>query len=315
MPNFLGDVVSVLLLIFLGAALGRLGFLTETVVDGFKNLIASVSLPALLFMAFSKLHPQGEHFILALLVFSSCGALGLVGAGLSKAFRLPSPSTRFLFQGFEAGMLGYALFSALLGRNRLAAFAAADLGQVLFVFTVLMAQLRGGGEGVPGAASQRKGAAVLLGLLRSPVIIAILAGLIVSFFSPSEGEWAPLTLLGPTFDLIGGVTTPLVCLVVGFGLRDGLPGFKNALATVALRLLFAGALGSFLAFVVVPHLGLPRIVSTAVLALFVLPPPFVIPVFRKKPDEATYVSSVLSLHTLLSLFAFLGVAAFLGGAQ
>ena len=63
-----------------------------------------------------------------------------------------------------------------------------------------------------------------------------------------------------------------------------------------------------------PALGFGRIQSLAVMVLFVLPPPFVIPVFRKAPDESGYVSAALSLHTLLSLAATAAIAAFSAAA-
>jgi hypothetical protein len=44
-------------------------------------------------------------------------------------------------------MLGYTLFTGVFGRAAAAAFATADLGQVIFVFTPLMAQLRRSPEG------------------------------------------------------------------------------------------------------------------------------------------------------------------------
>lgn len=124
--------------------------------------------------------------------------------------------------------------------------------------------------------------------------------------------------MDPSLSAIGSLTTPLVCLVVGFNLRHGIEGggsgFMKVLAAVLLRLAAAGALGLVVAFVVVPALGLPRINSLAVMVLFILPPPFVIAVFRKRPEDASYVSSVLSLHTAASLVAVLAVALLLGPA-
>ena len=43
--------------------------------------------------------------------------------------------------------------------------------------------------------------------------------------------------------------------------------------------------------------------------LFILPPPFVIPVFRTAKNDAAYISGVLSLHTLASIIATVVLAA------
>ena len=93
-------------------------------------------------------------------------------------------------------------------------------------------------------------------------------------------------------------------MVVGFGLRDfRLQGAGPALRLVLLRLATALVVGGALAFVLVGALGFPKLQSIAVLFLFILPPPFVIPVFRTAKDDAATISGVLSLHTLVSILA------------
>lgn len=336
MPAIIPDLLPVFVLIVLGAALGRSGFMSQAFADGAKRMVASVSLPVLLFMAFARLSLQPSLFILAVVVFASCGILGLASLPISALARLPRPATPLLFQGFEAGMLGYALFASLYGSTAgpaaIGAFATADLGQVVYVFTILMAQLLAGeaagtdkaasdvGAGT-GDAGRRVSPLVLArGLASSPVIIAIAAGLLSAAIVPDATSlpWAKGGLLDPSLSAIGSLTTPLVCLVVGFNLRHGVegggPGFIKVLAAVLLRLAAASGLGMLVAFVVVPALGLERINSLAVMVLFILPPPFVIAVFRKRPEDASYVSSVLSLHTVASLIAVLAVALLLGPA-
>ena len=237
-------------------------------------------------------------------------------------------------------MLGYALFASLysgtFGPTALSAFATADLGQVVYVFTILMAQLLAGeatgtgegtqtskavgGSGTSGADQRVKPLMLARGLANSPVIIAIAAGLMSAAVIPGAGglPWAIGGLLDPSLSAIGSLTTPLVCLVVGFNLRHGVEGgglgFIKVLAAVILRLAAAGGLGLVVAFGVVPALGLERINSMAVMVLFILPPPFIIAVFRKRPEDASYGSSVLSLHTLASLVAVFALALLLGPA-
>jgi hypothetical protein len=63
---------------------------------------------------------------------------------------------------------------------------------------------------------------------------------------------------------------------------------------------------------VVPALGLGRNYSLAAMVLFLLPPPFVIPVFRTKDGDAAYISGTLSIHTVLSLVAIVVFTAVMG---
>lgn len=232
--------------------------------------------------------------------------MGGVGVLVTRAFRLPKPSTIFLFQGFEAGMLGYSLFLSLYSEIALPSFAGADLGQVVYVFTVLMYQLRW---------SESRGSVTVYSLIsnmfRSPVILAILAGLVSAILDPGARmvTWKDGGLLYPLFKTIGSITTPLVCLVVGFGLKDlRLKGTGSVITAVLLRLLLGGLFGAFIGGFLVPALGYEKIQSLAVVILFLLPPPFIIPIFFKRREEQEYLSAVLSIHTLLSILAIAGIA-------
>ena len=145
-------------------------------------------------------------------------------------------------------MLGYTLFAAFFGRSVVSAFATADLGQVVYVFTVLMAQLlaseAGGGKvGGPVAGRVRPGR-LLARLASSPAILAIAAGLLASSLLPDArgAPWGEGGFLLPLLDVVGSLTTPLVCLVVGYGLKDFRPrGAGNAIVMVVLRLAAASA--------------------------------------------------------------------------
>ena len=301
------DFLPIFFLIALGAVLGKRAFFTVEMVEGLKRIVASVALPAVVFGAFSRVQVDGNLFVLALVIYAACGLMGLLGSLTARIAHLPAPSTTFLFQGFEAGMLGYGLFIALFGQSSLSFFATADLGQVVFVFTALMAQLKRSEVGGP-----IHPLSLLKNMLFSPVILSIIAGLFAALAVPggAGSPWGEHGALAPLIRTIGALTTPLICLVVGFGLKDfRIRGAGQALTMVVLRLATAIVVGSFIAFFLVSALGFPKLQSIAVIFLFILPPPFIIPVFRTAKDDATYISSVLSLHTLASIIATVVLAA------
>jgi predicted permease len=193
MSSVVPDLLPVLALIILGAVLGRIGFLTDALEDGLKRIVLTISLPVLLFSAFSRLFLAPSFFVLALVVFASCGALGLIGSYAAKRLHLLRPAAVFMFQGFEAGMLGYALFSSLYGTSFIYAFATADLGHVVYVFTVLMAQLIAAESG-----GRVKAKDLLIRIATSPVFVAIAAGLLsAAFFPGAKGCPGPRTASWP----------------------------------------------------------------------------------------------------------------------
>lgn len=292
-----GSLAAIAVLVVAGVVMARRGWLGEAAVQGLKVLITNVTLPLLLFRAFLQLEPDARNAVLALAVFASVAVMGGIGALLTRALRLPTPETRLLFQGFEAGMLGYALFVALHGAERLPAFAALDLGQVVYVFTALLVQM--------SVLEQHRVRASITfpwrDVASSKVLWAIFGGLAISLMAPgfAAALAGPEGFAAAVFDTVGGLTTPLVCLVIGASLAAGIPRDGAIVTVVALRTVVGLALGLVFAFLVVPALGFDEWYARAAIVLFLLPAPFVIPVYHR--GNPAFVSSVLTLSTLVSI--------------
>lgn len=303
-----GSLVAIAVLVVAGVLLARRGLLGDRAVEALKVLITRLTLPLLLFRAFLQLEPDGRNALLALVVFASCALMGGIGLALTRAARLPDPETRLLFQGFEAGMLGYALFVALHTTEHLPAFAALDLGQVVYVFTVLMVQMS-----MLSRADGGRGGFPWRDVVGSPVLWAIALGLTLSLALPdlARGLASADGLAAPVFDTVGGLTTPLVCLVIGASLAGGIPRDRAIVTIVALRAVVGLGLGLLVALVVVPALGFSQWYAKAAVVLFVLPAPFVIPVYYRR--SGALVGSVLTLSTLVSV-ALIAVLAVTGVA-
>jgi hypothetical protein len=116
---------------------------------------------------------------------------------------------------------------------------------------------------------------------------------------------------GVVFDTVGGLTTPLVCLVIGSSLSAGIAFSSDLLRVVVFRAALGLGLGLVFAYLIVPALGFSEWHSRAAIVLFVLPPPFIIPVYHK--GNANFVSSALTLSTIVSV-AFIAVLAIAGVA-
>lgn len=313
MSGFIADLFPVLILLAIGFAAGRKNLLSQATIEGMNRLVATITLPILLFKAFSSTHIESNHVVLIVGIFTSCAVMGVLGSLIAKATHLPQPSTAFLFQGFEAGMLGYALYGTLFGLDTIPRFATVDLGQVVFVFTVLAMQISRSDRS--NQAKRTTPGSLVLAMFKSPVIIAIVAGLAASAFGGGETPlpWSKTGILRPTLDLVGGLTSPLVCLSVGFGLRNGVKGGGKVVLATLSRLGIASVLGFLIAYALLPILGIDDNLAPAVVTLFLLPPPFVISIFRKNADDADYISGVLSFHTIVSLAAITMYAAAVKG--
>jgi predicted permease len=299
----LSKVLPVFLLILLGVGLHRWRFVGPETVQDLRKLVVNITLPAVLFLAFSQVTLEPQYLVIVAIMFVACLAALLLGRWLGGPLRVDSAYLPSLLTGFEAGMMGYAIYAAVYGAENVYKFGIVDLGQVLFVFFVL----------VPGLERLTHGAkplsATALSFLKTPVILAILGGLLFKATGLTEVVAAsPLLNSGlETLGLLGALTTPLVALVIGYDLTLRAGALRQPVSTVAVRLLIWLPFGLALSvFVVGRLLGLDQEFQAAVLTMVLLPPPFVIPMFmaRATEEDANYVVNTLTLATLVTLFAY-----------
>lgn len=299
----LSKVLPVILLFVLGLMLNRRRWLRPDTLTDLKNLVIKLTLPLALFLAFSRVRLEPYHLIIFAVMFGSCVVALLVGRALRPLVRLRSPYFPVLMTGFEAGMMGYAIYGAVYGADNLYKFGLIDLGQVVFVFFVLVGVLE------RQASAARSWGDTVRSFLTTPVIDGILLGI-------AAGQLGVMTALLDvpladgvlrTIELLAGLTTPLIALIIGCEMRLEPGQIREPLKAIGLRLIYWLPIGLLINAVVIDRLlQLDRAFQAAVLTMIVLPPPFVIPLFIKADDPAnrTFVVNTLSLATLVTLFAF-----------
>jgi malate permease and related proteins len=295
-------ILPVLFSIVLGYILRQTGFLSDTMIDGFKKIVINVTLPALLLAAFTQIKFQQKYWAVFLSIFLACGVLLLLTTGIAKLFKIRSPYFPFLCTGFEAGMLGYALYASFYSGS-VAEFAVIDVGQVLFVFIVLvpLVMMNGGDhEGKTGISDSLRIA------IKSPVVWAIIIGVLLSAFGIAKfarREW--YQTIESLLTYVSVPTTFLICLVIGSGLKFSFAHMKNELITVLVRLVLTLLMAFLIRAAVLVPLKLSKDLTDALFIMFLLPGPFVIPAFMQNAsgEDKTYVSNTLSMNTLVSLAA------------
>ena len=306
----LATVVPILLLFALGAVLRRSGQLRPATVDDLRRLVLSVALPSALFLTFLRVEVEAPHLVIVATVFVACVAVLAVGPAIGSAVGVRSPLFAPLITGYEAGMLGYGIFGAVFGPAELYRFAIVDIGQVVFVFFVLVTVLaRRSTDRAPSIA------ATAVAFVRTPVIVAIAAGIAASLadVGPILDGAAPGRALLATLVFLAAMTTPLITIVIGASLRLARRGLGRPARTVVVRMTVWVALALVFNSVVIEGLlGLDRLFSAAVFTMAVLPPPFVIPLYQAgdtaSDDDRDYVTNTLSLATIATLAAYCIVA-------
>ncbi len=294
--------LPVILLVVLGIILQKIRLIDENTISDMQKLVVNITLPLLLFKAFSTMTFVPEYFLIVAIIFIACVIVMLLSAKLARIPGLTQNYASFLMAGFEAGMLGYAMFTAIYGAQNVSYFAVIDLGQVLFVFFVLITRL----EVHQGREMDLRH--TLITFLKTPVIIGILAGglaNVLGLYKVMEAQPLSNSLLH-TADILAGMTTPLVAIVIGYGLRFRKGSLSEPAKTVFLRSAIWIVLALvFNALVIRQLLGLDRLFEAAVFMMAILPAPFVVPFYlsEKNNNEKEYILNTLSLGTIFALFA------------
>ena len=279
-------ILPVVLTLFIGIVCRKKRLIDREGIEALKTVAVQIGLPAV-----------------PLSMFLVCVLAWALGKGLGKALHMESRFVPFLTTGFEAGMLGYALFTLLYGSERLADFARIDLGQVLFVFTLYKVLLGMGERDRPSAGQ------LLREMALSPIIIAIIAGVLLGVTGAYRAmiPSGAANVMDACTDFISAPVSALILISVGYDLVfEDIP-WKEALKAAGLRLAIMAALcvGTLVLF----HLLWPQAQwDRAVFLMFLLPPPFVLPVFSTDEAQRVYLSSVLSLSTLIALGGFVLLA-------
>ncbi|MBQ7557272.1 MAG: hypothetical protein IJT00_04335 [Lachnospiraceae bacterium] len=299
----INTVLPVLLMLGAGIVCRRRSLISRDGVNALKNVAVNICLPAVMLNAFATMEYSIANVVITLMMFAVC-VLGWAAGKLLNRFFNVSPFLPFLTTGFEAGMLGYSLFALLYGNDRISAFACVDLGQVLFVFTLYKLLLS-------RETSEKADLGKLVSeMLKSPTIIAIIAGVILG----TTGLYRALapsgvrSVIDACTDFVSRPTAGIILIAIGYDLvLDNIP-WISVLKTAASRIVIMLAL-RLLTGMVVTGLSQGEELIPALNMMFILPPPYVLPVFADDEKQRNYVSSSLSVITVITIAGFIVLAA------
>ena len=292
-------VIESALPVFLALAVGMLcrekHFLDRSGIDALKKVVLNLTLPFVLLNAFATAEYSAAALILPLMMFGICCLALALGFLIIRLTGMKSRLAPFLASGFEAGMLGYALFVLLFPEESVSQFALPDIGQTLFVFTLYKVLLSG----------KRDVKAIAKDMATTPILWAVLAGVLIG----ATGLYGLMQkyhisgILDASTSFLSAPTGMIILLTVGYDLviRD-IP-WKKTGGLIAMRLA-----------VMVVCLGVMVLLNRTVLSgmlfegaavlMVLLPPPYVIPVFADEPSERVQIASALSALTLVTMILF-----------
>ncbi|MCR5108464.1 MAG: hypothetical protein K6B28_09905 [Lachnospiraceae bacterium] len=299
----LNTVLPVLLMLAIGVLCRRTALLSREGINALKNVAVNICLTAVMLNAFASMRYSANNIILTLMMFLIC-LLGWALGKLINRFFKTSPFLPFLTTGFEAGMLGYSLFTILYGSERISEFACIDLGQVLFVFTLYKMLL--GKENNERTDFSK----LFVEMIKSPTIIAIIVGVILGVTGIYEAliPSGISSVMDSCTDFISAPTAGIILITIGYDLvLDNIP-WKNVCTTAVSRIAIMLILRIVAGFIV-NAFSMGQELDLALNVMFILPPPYVLPVFADDEKQRSYVSSSLSVITVITVICFIILAA------
>ncbi len=293
------SVIETALPVFLALAMGMFcrskQFITRDGVDSLKKVIINLTLPFVLFDAFATAEYSLSSIILPVVIFVICNIMLAIGFFVIRASKMQSRLAPFLASGFEAGMLGFSLFALLFPNESASKFAMLVLGQELFVFTIYKTLLVG----------RTDMKAILKDFVTSPTLVAVILGLVfgATGLYAQLHTWGVGGIIDSVTGFISAPTGMIILLCVGYDLVLKEIPWKKTAGLIGMRL---GIAGLMLAVLVLLNRTVLRsmIFEGAAVLLFILPPPYIIPVFADEPSERVQISSALSALTLVTMVLF-----------
>lgn len=296
MIQILNTIIPVILMLCIGVIARRSKLLSREGINALKSIVVNITLPAVMLNAFATMDYSVNNILMTAVMFVSCVAallLGKLAAGGSRF--IP-----FLTTGFEAGMLGYSLFMLLYGSENISAFAYIDLGQVLFVFTLYKILLGADSDDKP------KASVLVREMLTSPTVIAIICGVILGatgIYRALEGIGVS-SLIDACTDFVSAPTGAVILITIGYDLVLSDIPWKSVIRVLVSRIVIMALLRVGVG-AVVHAIGMGDILDPALNIMFILPPPYVLPVFADDEKQRNFVSSSLSVTTLATIVCFI----------
>ena len=255
--------------------------------NGLKGLKGDIMLPVMLFNAFFTAAYSVRVVVVFLVVFIGYGIAIALGYVLRPAVKPYGKYLPFLLASAEGGMLGYALYGLIVGSQ--SGFAAVDLGQTVFAYTVWLGCL----TSVDGEKVDAK--ALLKNMFSNKCFLGMALGIVLG--ATGIGSLVMNSAAGGIVSqLISTITAPIsavVLLMVGYELN-----LKKELLGPVLKTM---VLANMIIFHLFPF---DRELEIALMVLYALPAPFIIPIFSDVGKDGEYVSTSLSAHTLVTVILY-----------
>lgn len=320
----LEKALTFILFLFVGFLI-RKKFGSKEQVNGIKNMILTIALPATIFVALMGVEVKASMLIYPLLALVFNFILYGLTPTCLKLFGIARDSAKgrslaLLLPSLAPGLSCFPFILEFLGEEQLANAALADVGNKVFVLIVLymvaMNMYLRLQSGSSKGRSKQKIKSLLITLVKEPINMVISVAIILLILG-IQFDSLP-TFLGDTLTRMGAMMTPLVLLFIGLAVKIK----KNQLTSIIGILTVRGGISLIISGALIMITGMTETASILLAVVFPLSScsfwpfahmaAFVIkesnkPNITRKTFDLDYAVLVLACSLPLSTMLILGI--------
>lgn len=307
--QILKTVLPVLIMLFLGMICRKSNYISADCVDGIKKIVVNIMLPITVFHGLATSVLGKETIFNIGMMFVILCATFILGFALKHFIRKPYDKyLPFIACGYEGGMIGYSLYTGLVGAENLSVIAVIDIAALLFTFSIMSNVLVLIEDGKKVSVIE-----IVQNAFKTPAFLAVILGILASvsglmngfMLSPAGVIWTSMK------NMITAAMSPMILLVVGYEVQLNRELLGTCLKTVIIRavmqLIFAVA-----AISLIHILGRSdRLLEIAIIVYMSLPGSMGIQAFIKDEDGGKYIANCNSIYLAVTIVVYAILAAVL----
>ncbi len=294
----LNATIPLFIVMGVGYLIRRLKVIDQTFIKTANNFNFKVTIPAMLFLDMATSDFR-ETFNLKFLLFCALGTCVVFWGlwGISRAvFKNRSQGAEFVQAAYRCSLAvnGMALVESISGNTSMAGMMMLATVPLYNIYAVLLLQTESPNRELNAGKGRMK--STLLGIAKNPIIIAIIAGFLVSLAGIKFPQ-----VINTALNYVGRIGTPfaLICIGADFEFRKAFGNIGKSGMASAIKLIISPVI--FVVLAVLMGFRGEQLVS--ILVCFAAPTTPVSFIMAKQyGHDGTITSSTVAVTTLLSCF-------------
>ncbi|WP_090441842.1 AEC family transporter [Natronincola peptidivorans] len=305
MTDIIARIIPIILLISLGQYLRYKEFFHQKTIDEIKNVVINIALSAVLFIAFFNMDLMAEYFLVFIIIFLVLIIFFLIGLALNNYQQFHHPLMPFITSGFSFGFLGIPLFTTVFGIENLGMLSIIGVGHEFFIWILFYPAMR------MRFKNEKFSVGMAKDILFSPLMISIALGM---FFNIADlGDWIQGNAIPNGFyvtvQYLADLATPLMLIIIGFGLRFNKRYMKQSIKFYIIRMMIILTIGYATKYLIIDRI-MPssEMFNYAYFTFLILPPPLSLSIFvgsYSSKENEELANNTVVLSTVMSIAIFI----------